>query len=194
MYRFSLKTTEEIAVWSLWFWILLCVNNIHGYPDKQWIYFGTKRRVFFWNCGYIKISIPLFQDKCQNFFSTKWGTMVMVLYTSSHWISRTLKWYCYVYWQSHFQLYLLIYLMPRYSKCPSPWNTDAIFLVHISATPSIDIGLGNVYSSSKMQLKQQFFCLVLLCRTDYWFPLLSYQLTKGLWFHYIIFLLTCLYL
>jgi len=149
---------------------------------------------FFWNCGYIKISIPLFQDKCQNFFSTKWGTMVMVLYTSSHWISRTLKWYCYVYWQSHFQLYLLIYLMPRYSKCPSPWNTDAIFLVHISATPSIDIGLGNVYSSSKMQLKQQFFCLVLLCRTDYWFPLLSYQLTKGLWFHYIIFLLTCLYL
>lgn len=155
--------------------------------------FCTKQH-FFWNYGYIKISIPPFQDKCQNFFSAKWGTMVMVLYTSSHWISRTLKWYCYVYWQFRFQLYLLMYLMPRDSKCPSLWNIDAMFLVHIFATPSIDIGPGNVYSSSKMQLKQQFFCLVLLCRTDYWFPLFSYQLTKGLWFHYIVFLLTCLYL
>lgn len=170
IYQLSLKTSEEIDAWSFWFQILLSVNNMHAISKYMGILINSGYilvpRDIFWNCGYIKISIPPFQDKCQNFFSTKWGTMLMVLYTSSYWVSRTLKWYCYVYWQPHLQLYLLVYLMPRYSKCPSPGKTDAIFQVHIFATPSTDIGPGNVYSSSKMQIKLQFFCLVLLCRID----------------------------
>ena len=51
--------------------------------------FWYQATCFFWNCGYIKISIPLFQDKCQNFFSTEalwwWFYIHHLTESQEHW-------------------------------------------------------------------------------------------------------------